>query len=912
MKTTLLTSAAMMLALAAGAQAQTAQSDAPVVATDVIVVTGFRGTLSDARALKRSADGIVDSIVAEDIAKFPDLNLAESLQRVAGVAITREAGEGRRVSLRGLGPDFTRVQLNGMEVLGNVDSPMDSRGQNTRDRAFDFNIFASELFTRIDIEKSYRASQTEGGLAGTVGLYTARPFDTDGFNAAFSAQGGTNTATQDFSPRLAGLISQNWDGRFGLLVSVAYSDRGTEEQGYNTYRWRALNASRSDISRLSPADQAAINSGQLRFARGNRLSVWESQQERLGVTFAAQWAPSDSLTVSLDALYGAFEGDRDELHLAARGAGSAWLGGTNVHNGVTYGPAVINEIRYNSGNEVIYLDISNANTATETRRQIATNTFEQVVLSADWTPTDRLTVNALIGVEESDYDVKGDKFYLESYGRVTSDYSRERFYAYNTFAWDTADAANWWAHEIDLSDTTQRSGIETARLDAEYRVSDALTARAGFSLQSFANKGYTVNANNLLQSAWQNGTVNDDVRSVAQVYDRHKDQSWTIVDLDAAYTLFGVDRDAAIAASRAASFYIVEEETRAAYGEAEWTTDIAGLVFRGNAGVRYFETEIASRGVVNGLDTTATRSYDDVLPTLNAVLELTEATQVRFAASRNVTRPALGALAIGGTVRNVGTGATVELEATSGNVGLRPYESTNFDLGVEHYFGDVGMVGAGVFWKSLDGFVGRTVARNVPYSDTGLPLELLDNILPAGATASGSTTVAQWTRPANLASTDLTGVEFFGQSDFFFLPAPFNKAGAVANVTLVSSELDYSSVLPRFTTPTVFSLEGLSDTTANVTLYYETELYGARLSANYRSDYVAIVGDGGEEDHRGFNPTTYVDFSAFYQIGERMKWTFDAINLTDEREEQYSDSARRLYNSTTSGVTVYTGINFQF
>ncbi len=138
---------------------------------DEVVVTGYRKSLMEARDLKKDAIILKDVIVAEDIAKFPELNLAESLQRLPGVQITREAGEGREIALRGLGPDFTRVQLNGMEVLGNDDSAMDSRGQRSRDRAFDFNIFASELFSKVEVEKTFQASQNEGGMAGTVGLF---------------------------------------------------------------------------------------------------------------------------------------------------------------------------------------------------------------------------------------------------------------------------------------------------------------------------------------------------------------------------------------------------------------------------------------------------------------------------------------------------------------------------------------------------------------------------------------------------------------------------------------------------------------------------------------------------------------------------------------------------------------------
>ena len=151
--------AALVMAGLPVANAQETDEATEAKTLDTVVVTGIRASLQQARDLKRNSNTVGDSIVAEDIAKFPDLNLAESLQRLPGVSINREAGEGRRVSLRGLGSNFTRVELNGMEVLGNTDSPQDSRGQASRDRAFDFNIFASDLFTRVDVTKSYSAEQ---------------------------------------------------------------------------------------------------------------------------------------------------------------------------------------------------------------------------------------------------------------------------------------------------------------------------------------------------------------------------------------------------------------------------------------------------------------------------------------------------------------------------------------------------------------------------------------------------------------------------------------------------------------------------------------------------------------------------------------------------------------------------------
>ena len=137
-------------------------------ALKVVTVTGFRSSLVQGRDLKRNAVGSQNSIVAEDIADFPDLNSAESLQRIPGVTISRDNGEGRQITLRGLGAGFTRTQLNGMEALATNASILDSRGSVSRTRSFDFNIFASELFSRVDVYKPYAAKQDEGGIAGTV------------------------------------------------------------------------------------------------------------------------------------------------------------------------------------------------------------------------------------------------------------------------------------------------------------------------------------------------------------------------------------------------------------------------------------------------------------------------------------------------------------------------------------------------------------------------------------------------------------------------------------------------------------------------------------------------------------------------------------------------------------------------
>jgi iron complex outermembrane recepter protein len=900
------------------AQAQTVQP-APSVATEaeseVIIVRGFRKSLRQARELKRLGDISADSIIAEDMAKFPDLNLAESLQRLPGVAINREGGEGRRISLRGLGPDFTRVQLNGMEVLGNVDSPMDSRGQTSRDRAFDFNIFASELFSKVEVRKSFSAEQDEGGLAGTVALFTGKPFAYQpGQRAALSVQGGTNSATKDFQPRVAGLYSYNWDNKFGILLSVAYSQRQTEEQGYNTYssfkfttaqmaQLLATNPAGTglNISKLSAVDQAKVRSADLIFARGNRLSVWGSEQERLGITAAIQWRPIEAMTLTLDLMRGQFENDRSEIHLATRAngnstvLGAAFQGGGRLINGVT-----LNSLQYDSNNSVKFTDVDNTVFATETRRQSAKTLFQQAVFTGEWQINQAFRVSGHIGKETSDYDIPiSDKFYMEAIGGLISDYTQDPFYAYNTYKWDTTNPSNYRAHEIDFSAAYQTTELENAELNGEYKLNPNLSVKSGFSYRKFFNSGYQQNNDDVNLLGWQTGAINDSVAPYAVLYTQHKDQSWIIADWDKALATYNVTRT--LNPARAGTVYSVEEATNAGYVQVDWNTKLLGRPVRGNLGLRAFETELTSRGTarVRGVETaiTAQNTYSDVLPSLNAVLEVSDSFQVRLALASNINRPGVASYSVAGTVTQDATTGAIGVSA--GNPNLKPYYSDEFELAGEWYFGNVGMVTIGLFRKEIDGFISNRVERNVPYGDTGLPLNLLPGL-------TETTIVDAYSRPINLAKGELSGLEISAQSDFFFLPAPFDKFGVVANLTLIDSEITNFGAKGPF--------EGLSDVNHNFTLYYEADKWGARVSSNFRSDYITnsidpanLAISGG-----GFNSTLYVDAAAFYQVTPKLRFTLDAINLTDQREEQYNTQYRRLWNATTSGTTVFIGANVEF
>jgi iron complex outermembrane receptor protein len=270
----------------AGRVPQDAAPAAPVAddqssVVEEVVVTGFRASLGSALSVKRRANGVVDVIKAEDIADFPDANLAESIQRVPGVSIARDAGEGRQITVRGLGPQFTRVRINGVEGQSTA-SGTDSSGGANRNRAFDFNVFASELFNSITVRKTASAQTEEGSLGATVDLQTGRPFDYKGATFVVSAQEGYNDLSKAWDPRLAVLASNTWlDGKLGALVSVAYTERNLLEEGHGSGGW--LNGTEvGGFSPASPFAQASLASTfSPRFPRYGRLT---HDQKRLGVT----------------------------------------------------------------------------------------------------------------------------------------------------------------------------------------------------------------------------------------------------------------------------------------------------------------------------------------------------------------------------------------------------------------------------------------------------------------------------------------------------------------------------------------------------------------------------------------------------------------------------------------------------
>jgi len=891
--------------------AQAQESDPSAQAMEQIEVTGYRRSLIQAKDLKKDALGTQDTILAEDIADFPDLNLAESLQRVPGVTINREAGEGRQISLRGLNADFTQVQLNGMEALGTSSSSMDSRGSTNNSRSFDFNIFASELFNQIDVKKSYSADMDEGGIGGTVGLHTAKPFDYDGFRSAISAQAGDNANTNDTSPRIAALVSNTWD-KFGALVSVAYSNRNTSEQGYNTYRWRPLDAQGSDISALSEADQAAVNSGDLRFSRGSRYSLFNSDQTRLGATLALQYRPNSDLSIGFDALYGKLDIDRDEYHLANNGSNSTALGcaGPDYDNGAGYVCSQLNDIEYNANNEVVYSSFSNTNIQSETRNQTADSEITQFVLNADWTVSSDLTLSALAGTMKSTYQDNSAKVYLESFGDETIDFTQDRFYGQNSYinGYSPTNIDEFRYHDIDLLANDIENTFDVAKIDADYALNSYSGLKVGLSYKKFEHSDNYLQTDNLLLDDWQSGAVSDVVNpDYVFVNNQHSQQAWLSTDVNSVLAAYGIDRNGDMVRTPNK----VEEETKAAYVLYDLSLFLGDTELRANAGVRYYQTDITSAGLFNQTEyVTLESDYDGYLPTMNLAWYATDNLVLRASAGKNLTRPTLNNLAVGGSINTDPQAGASGLSISAGNTALQPFETVNMEAGVEYYFDEVGYMAVSYFRKDIENFISTTPTPTA-YGETGYPLELIEGAVDADGNPQTADTLYDVYQPQNLQDSDFSGWEFSLQRDFDFLPAPFDKLGAIANYTYADGDSVHDVIVDGETTQIVRPFYGLSKNTYNLTVYYETDAWGARVSAAHRDKYLTWVETSSvDEDESGFHGTTYWDFSAFYNVSENLKLSLEGVNLSDEREEQYSDSSDRLYNTSQSGRTFYIGATY--
>jgi iron complex outermembrane receptor protein len=865
---------------------------------NLIIVSGFRESLAAAIDTKRDAVGQVDVIVAEDIGKFPDTNLAESLQRIPGVAIERDAGEGRQITVRGLGAQFTRVRVNGMETIA---TSVDGASSN-RDRAFDFNVFASELFNSIVVHKTASASLDEGSLGAVIDLNTGNPLAFGaGLKLVGSAQARYNDLNDDISPRLAGLVAwNNADETFGISASAAWSKYETPELGNNTVRWAQAEFRSVDgvACGANPTDAGCAEVADAFHPRIPRYGLVNHERERLGATAAIQFRPTDTTNIEITGLYSNFKEDRDEYW------GEVLLRSNEDDIDLT-------NYVIDGDNNLISADLDNAWIRNERYHRESETDFYQISGVLEQRFGD-FTLNLLGGLSESDASIPVETTIIfdDRDGVYSYDYTNMRN-PLLVFGTDVSNPANFQLAEFRDRPSSTINKFKTIALDLVYEPVEGLSVQAGPFYREFDFFTTSTRRDGVYCSAFTcaPGTYGAQVTAdLAELFTlgnagqpAGNTNQWVVPHLDATtefLDLYG--REAVLQQGDERS---VEEKVKGAYFQTTFDLDTAMRV-TGNFGVRYARTEQTSQGFNSGQFVTIERNYDDFLPAVNINLFPTDNFIVRGAVARVITRPSLGSLTPGGSVDQF------NFRITSGNPFIEPFRAWNYDLSLEWYFAPGAILSLAGFIKDIESFpVSNSI--EITYAASGLPTSLLTAGTPVfDAIVNGTdpNRLFEFRTTTNGEGAIIKGLELGANLPFSaFTGGALADFGVLGNVTIVDSSQDreFQGSIIETTFP------GVSKYSANGTVYYDNGRLSVRVSGAYRSDYnTGASGTGNFLE--GFESSFNLDAAIRYKLTDQIELTLDGNNLTDDYRYRWTDdAARRNYENNHFGRIIMAGVRFE-
>lgn len=866
--------AVLMLSSIAAAPAMAQSVMPPALPTaeaedrDVVVVVGTRASLGDALTVKREATAFVDAIVASEIAQFPDLNLAEALQRVPGVTISRNQGEGGQLFVRGFTPDFTRVEINGMSAT-----------PTSLGREFNFSIFASELFTRAEVRKTGSADQTEGGLAGLVSLYTPKPLDLEtGPVFAASTQASYAEKSGDTDSRAAIVLGNNWDDTFGVVATLAYSDQSFLSQWADTSNWDRASDSIVDAQEVG-VPREVLDAW---IPRAPRLMRFDRERQRLGGSVDFQYRPSEAALITWSNIYGQTERSGIDLRTDLAELEGGLLRPRNV---------VVDNIIDGRGRIVSgVFPLATARVyTTETNDE---ETFTQSVLRGEFQLDADWKLSAQAGITEGEgvfFDrsysfgvdgdgsvrVDGDFVSVDVTGASSSSpagYSLFRFADYRI----RTKQDDEYAAQFDLSRPLSFGPFSGVAFGARYADHTASVREDKWGGINDADPVYPASARGPNGRAV--GLNGAPAGAVTLLPFEVSGQPATFanqimrLNLDVLDDFYGLG--ALQTAYKPLDSFEVSEAITAAYTRLYIDADVGGVPLTGDVGVRWVDTDLVSSGArqIGGVITPirVERSYQEALPSASLRADLTDALVLRGAVGRTLNRPTLADLSPRSTLdvgRNIGT---------SGNPELDPYTATYFDLGIEWYFADEALISATYFRKDIDSLV-ETLTEEVTL------------VVPGTLGGPAVPTQFQLTRPINGDEAQVQGLEFVAQTPFTFLPAPFDGLGGLFNYTFTESEANFTDA----GNVSSVQLPGLSKNSFNAVLYYQSDAVDVRFAYAWRDEFVDVpFGPGGNpiwQDAFG-----QLDMSATWNLTESLALKFEALNLTDEGEFLYTAGRKDL------------------
>src|SRR5688572_493889 len=916
-----------------------------------IEVTGFRASLENALNEKREDAGMVDVVKAEDIAKFPDTNLAESLQRVSGVVIDRDAGEGRNITVRGLGFDFTRVRINGIEAQATTGGT-DSSGGNNRTRGFDFNVFPSDLFSALVVRKSSSADVDEGSLGATVDLRTARPFDFSGFKLTGSLGGRYNDLSKETDPRGAFLVSNTFmGGRLGMLVSGAFSKRSLYEEGFSTVRWDNGASSGGwcapvGVTPANPANSTATTCGPAaqgvqripgtpeaidvyntardpanfhpRLPRYGRLT---HEQDRTGLTAALQFRPMIGTLITFDMLYSKIDATRQEDFLQAisfsRNAGQGGKPQTSVL-----------ETQYDTNGALLFGRYNGVDIRSEQRYDELSTTFKQPSLTVEHDINDRLKVSAKVGRSDSKFrnpvqttttldalnvdgyaiDFRGsDRLPIITY---PFDPSRPNPLAIVgvppvTSGTQPTTIPNTTSSEIRIRPQGSDNKIDVAHAELAWDLHPAVTLKGGPNYKKFSHSTFEfrrVNQNDTIFGL-PAGSSLDSLTTTISGFGSGLDipggtiTTWVIPNLAAIASAYNI--------------YCNCLQSGPAGGPGDFTLS---SITNGNArGNNRSVTEKDTGGFI--MADFNTRAFGlPVRGNVGVRYVRTEVTATGYQATAGGTEVTVeneykDTLPSANLAINLTPDFIVRLAAAK--VMSRPQLANLSPGGAIATTGNLTITVGNPFLKpfraktfdtAFEWYFGRNSFLGVGlfYKDIDTYIQNLRTSVPYNETGlplgllpsnfTGSEVFAV-TTPVNTEGGPLKGYEVNYQQAFTFLPGFARNFGTLLNYTYVKSRIEYL-ISPNAATTITDDLLNLSPKSWNATLYYDDGRFSARVSAAHRQTFLTRVPGQNNNDVEGKNSSTNVDASISYKVTKDVQLTLEGVNLTNEVNDQFISRAR--------------------
>ena len=872
-----------------------------------IVVSGIRGSLTKALDIKREKIQITDSIVAEDIGKFPDNNVVEALQRVTGVQVTaRGAGEVNTVTIRGLTDVSTTV--NGREIF------------TSTGRSVALADIPASLINRVDVYKTRSASQVEGGIAGQIDVTTNRPFDFDDSKFVFAGRGIYQSNSEEIDPNVSMLLSDRWEtgaGDFGALINVSYAETNYRDQNiwigsldpYRTDDFTRIDSNNNavytpgTIEGLPSAPGSTLNVGGvdteyylLRDAMG--FTDFTGNRERPAANISLQWAPNESSEYLFEGFYNGYRNQSFNSLAFINTNGTSHFRNPELYDGT-------NVIKKNYVNNASMFTSGDGSTG-------ETDSFVYA-LGGKWDLTDKLSLESEIVYQTSEYEYSFLAMRTNSVrDRLVIDFNEDDglpLVAFlddeNTPNVDESSLANpeeWSMGTVYDNGGKDRGEATTWTFDGDYETDWSFIERLSFGVR-YDLRGAEANFRDQSGECNQNvsaclltdnpGLVNlsepgffDDQAYVPSQW-LAADGNYMIANADEIRRLYGLQQGGS--EFLPADAFSIDETNATVYLQADYGVDIGSQRLDGQIGVRVIQLdtdmdfmEVDDEGNWNPINSEA--SETTVLPNIVIRYSFTDDLMARFTYGETIRRPGYGDLNPATTYQKSSTGLEYGT-ASSGNPALKPAESINYDLSLEWYFAESSSLYGVLFRRDVTGFIVGSVT-NITVADPEEPDGTYDYRL---------------SQPANSADGKLEGIElglvYFPQN----VPAWLDGFGVQASYTWLDGE-NYDPVfedgvlVDKVTNPLI----GVSDTSYSVVLAYDKQDFDLRLSYVYRDEFLTGYNTCCSMPSGTYSkPEASMDFQLSYDVTDNIVVTFDATNLTGEiYQGYYTDD--HLYNNGAS------------